>query len=453
MKRVVFGAIVVSLQVVQPLKPAPDVHVAAGVLAARALERPIAGIAVAVGRIGSVSPSVARGFGFADVDRKVPITPNAVFHIASVSKNIEAAVVLKLVEEGRLSLDEDITKYVAEAPTQGKRVTVRQLLNHTSGIHSFTSIPDAEANESREMSHAEVLALVKDQPFDFEPGTSWRYSNTGFYLVGMAIERVTGMPYAEYVRERVFRPLGMYWTSLCTARDTVPGLASGQDVRGGTLVAAAPMSWSLPFAAGAICSTASDVFRWQNALETGRFISRAHLEEMRRPTRLSDGTAIEYGLGTRIGTLQGHPVFGHTGNGGGFNAILESFPADRLAVVVLTNTNNGGAAPLAAAIARSALEVAPPTPRDTPVPPDEATALSGLFDSDDGLIESYACGDKLCGRTPGQAEGRRLMRQAPFSYVAGPEVEVRFTPQPRPSEWAFVYNAGLLMDAKRRVKR
>ena len=87
------------------------------------------------------------------------------------------------------------------------------------------------------------------------------------------------------------------------------------------------------------------------------------------------------------------------------------------------------------------------------VPPDEATALSGLFDSDDGLIESYACGDKLCGRTPGQAEGRRLMRQAPFSYVAGPEVEVRFTPQPRPSEWAFVYNAGLLMDAKRRVKR
>ena len=204
MKRAVFGAIVVSLQVVQPLKPAPDVHVAAGALAARALERPIAGIAVAVGRIGSVSPSVARGFGFADVDRKVPITPNAVFHIASVSKNIEAAVVLKLVEEGRLSLDEDITKYVAEAPTQGKRVTVRQLLNHTSGIHSFTSIPDAEANESREMSHAEVLALVKDQPFDFEPGTSWRYSNTGFYLVGMAIERVTGMPYAEYVRERVF---------------------------------------------------------------------------------------------------------------------------------------------------------------------------------------------------------------------------------------------------------
>src|SRR6185436_1750999 len=110
-------------------------------------------------------------------------------------------VAVRLVEQGKLSLDEDITRYVPDAPTHGTRITIRQLLTHTSGIYNFTSLPDAAANEALDRTHDQVLASIRSRPLDFAPGTSWRYSNTGFYLVGMAIEKVTGRPYAAYLRD------------------------------------------------------------------------------------------------------------------------------------------------------------------------------------------------------------------------------------------------------------
>jgi len=197
-----------SLQVPQRLlEPRPDLHLVVSVLAKRALERPIAGMAIAIARCGLVVES--RAFGVADVERRTPVSTRTVFHADSVSKYIAAAAVLQLAERGLLSLDDDITKYVSEAPTHGRRVTIRQLATHTSGLVNFTSVPGADANESRDLSHAQVLDLVRDRPLDFEPGTSWRYSNTGFYLLGMAVERITGTSYAAYLREHVFAPLGM----------------------------------------------------------------------------------------------------------------------------------------------------------------------------------------------------------------------------------------------------
>ena len=454
MKRLAILA-ALGLQAVPALTPTPDVHLATGVLAARALERPIAGISVAVGRTGGfmMTPHVIRGFGFADVARQAPISSNTVFHVASVSKYITAALALRLVEQGRLALDDDITKYVSEAPTQGRRVTIRQLLNHTSGLFSYTALADAAANEGKELSHADVLALIKDKPLDFEPGTSWRYSNTGFYLVGMAVERRTGQPYAALLRDELFGPLSMRSSSLCTARDTVPNLAEGHDVRAGALTATAPMTWTLPFAGGGICSTARDLVQWANALESGRVISAASLALMRTPTVLPDGTRIDYGLGTRLGVLQGRAAVGHTGGGGGFSASLITFPSQKLTVAVLTNTGNGGAIPLAAAIARSAFEIGPPALRDSNVPSSEAAALTGVFESDSGSIEIYQCGRAVCARPPGTEKGQALRRQQAFIYAVDPDLEIRFQPGRRPSEWVFAYNGGLLMDAKRRAPK
>jgi CubicO group peptidase (beta-lactamase class C family) len=156
-----------------------------------------------------------------------PTTPSST--VASISKNILAAVVVRLAEQHRLSLDDDVTKYVANAPTHGVRITVRQLLNHTSGLYSFTSRSDAEANEQKVLSHEQVIGLFKDQPLDFPPGSSWRYDNSAFYLAGMVVEAVTGRLYADYIRDEVFRRLGMTSSSLCGAHD-VPGIASGHDV-------------------------------------------------------------------------------------------------------------------------------------------------------------------------------------------------------------------------------
>jgi len=213
------------------------------------LAGPVAGISVAVARDDRVV--LARGYGLANVEHSVPVTPETVFHIASISKNILAAVVLQLVDEGKLRLDDDVTKYVPEAPTHGQHVTVRQLLNHTSGIYSFTSLPEAADNERFDLTQQQVLELIKDKPLDFEPGTSWRYNNSAFYLAGMLVERITKQEYGAYLRARIFQPLTMDSASLCNARMVVPHLASGYEVDRGTLVNPALISWKLPFAGGA----------------------------------------------------------------------------------------------------------------------------------------------------------------------------------------------------------
>ena len=422
-------------------------------LARKMLSRPLAGISVAVARNGQVV--FVRGYGMANLEHAVAVTPETLFHIASISKNILAAVVLQLVDEGKLNLDDDVTKYVPEAPTHGHKVTVRQLLNHTSGIYSFTSLPEAEANERLDLTHDQVLALFKDKPLDFEPGTAWRYNNSAFYIAGMVVERVTKQEYGAYVREHLFKPLGMNSAQLCYSRMVVPHLASGYELDRGVLVNAALMSWKLPFAAGAICATATDVVKWQAALDGGRVLSASSLKLMRTATLLADETVIDYGLGTRLGTLGGHRVLGHTGSGGGFAAALESFPDAHLTVVVLVNTGVGAipALTLAAAISRPMLGLAEKkTLSDLPAPPQELAALLGTFNSDEGTVENFGRDGKLFYRDlPSRDEGP-LLRQTENVYAVNENTEVRFVVRQGHATWGIVYSGGLMMDAVRRVQ-
>jgi len=422
-------------------------------IAKQMLTRPVAGISVAVARDGQVV--IARGYGMANLEHSVAVTPETVFHIASISKNILAAVVLELVDEGKLQLDDDVTKYVPEAPTQGRHVTVRQLLSHTSGIYSFTSLPNAADNERLELTHDQVLGLIKDRPLDFEPGTRWRYDNSAFYLAGMVVERVTKQEYGAYVREHVFKPLGMSSASLCDARIVVPHLASGYEVDGGALVNAAFMTWKLPFAAGAVCATASDLLKWEAALDTGRVLTPSSLALMRTPTTLADGMKIDYGLGTRLGSLDGHRVLGHTGSGGGFRNVFESFPDDHLTIVILMNLGDAGSPPpvaIAAEIARAALGLAKKnTLLDLPVPGAELAALSGKYDSDEGPVEIFARDGKLHFRIPGRQIEGVLRRQAENVYAINENTEAHFVMSGGHARWSMLYIGGLLLDAKYRV--
>ena len=415
------------------------------------LSRHTAGVSVAVARDGRVV--LARGYGMANVEHSVPVTPETVFHIASISKNILAAVVLQLSDQGKLRLDDDVTKYVPEAPTQGRHVTMRQLLDHTSGIYSFTSLPDGD-NERLELTHDQVLALIKDKPFDFEPGTRWRYDNSAFYLAGMVVERVTKQEYGAYVREHVFKPLGMSSASLCNARMVVPHLASGYEVDGGSLVNAAFVSWKLPFAAGAICATATDLLKWEAALDSRRVLTPSSLTLMQTPTTLADGTKIDYGLGTRLGSVDGHRVLGHTGSGGGFRNIFESFPDDHLTIVILMNLGDAASpSPVAVApeIARAALGLKKHALLDLPVPAAELAALSGKYDSDEGPVEIFARDGKLHYRIPdSQIEGV-VRRQAENVYAINENTEVHFLVSGSHAAWSMVYIGGLFMDAKYRV--
>jgi D-alanyl-D-alanine carboxypeptidase len=421
-------------------------------IAKQTLSRPVAGISVAVARDGQVV--IARGYGMANLEHSVAVTPETVFHIASISKNILAAVVLQLVDEGKLQLDDDVTKYVPEAPMLGHHVTVRQLLNHTSGIYSFTSLPDAANNERFDLTHEQVLGLIKDKPFDFEPGTHWRYDNSAFYLAGMVVERVTKQEYGAYVREHVFKPLGMSSASLCDARMVVPHLASGYELDRGALVNAAFMTWKLPFAAGAVCATASDLLKWEAALDTGRVLTPSSLALMRTPTTLADGTKIDYGLGTRLGSLDGHRVLGHTGSGGGFRNVFESFPDDHLTIVILMNLGDAASPPpvaIAAEIARAALGLKKNALLDLPVPGAELAALSGKYDSDEGPVEIFARDGKLHFRIPGRQIEGVVRRQAENVYAINENTEAHFVMSGGHAQWSMLYIGGLLLDAKYRV--
>jgi CubicO group peptidase (beta-lactamase class C family) len=421
-------------------------------IAKQMLTRPVAGISVAVARDGQVV--IARGYGMANLEHSVAVTPETVFHIASISKNILAAVVLELVDEGRLRLDDDVIKYVPEAPTQGRHVTVRQLLNHTSGIYSFTSLPDADNNERFDLTHEQVLGLIKDKTFDFEPGSRWRYDNAAFYLAGMVVERVTKQEYGAYVREHVFKPLEMSSASLCDARMVVPHLASGYELDRGALVNAAFMTWKLPFAAGAVCATASDLLKWEAALDTGRVLTPSSLALMRTPTTLADGTKIDYGLGTRLGSLDGHRVLGHTGSGGGFRNVFESFPDDHLTIVILMNLGDAASPPpvaIAAEIARAALGLKKNALLDLTVPGAELATLSGKYDSDEGPVEIFARDGKLHYRIPGSQIEGVVRRQAENVYAIDENTEAHFLVSGGRAAWSMVYIGGLLMDAKYRV--
>jgi D-alanyl-D-alanine carboxypeptidase len=417
-------------------------------IAKKTLERPVLGISIALANNDRIV--FARGYGFADVARSIQVTSDTVFHIASISKSIEAGVLLQLAEQGKLSLDEDVTRYIPDAPVHGKHVTVRQLLNHTSGIPSYTSIPGAEKNEQLDLSHEQVLDLIRNAPPNFDPGASWRYNNSGFYLAGMIAENVMHQPYGTLLHDRIFTPLQMQSSSLCDASTPVPNLASGSEVVDGKLMPAAKVSWKLPFAGGGVCSTASDLLKWQMALNKDHVVSKHSLATMRTPTALADGASIDYGLGTRIGLLEGHPVFGHTGSGGGFTTALETLPDDKLSIAVLINTASDGAATeLAGAVARSVLGLADVVLRDIPPPDAEVACIPGVYDSDEGAVEVFNEGGKLHFRIPVQGVTGVIARQGRFSYAIDENRRVRFQCDPGRSRWAEVYSGGLMVDAKR----
>jgi CubicO group peptidase (beta-lactamase class C family) len=429
---------------------APDWATQVDSIANRALTNHIAGISIAVAQDGQVI--LARGYGFANLEHSVPVTLDTPFHICSISKNIETAVLLQLVEQGKLSLDDDIRKYIPDAPTHRQKVTVAQLLNHTSGIFSFTSLPDADENERRELTHEQVLALLRKKAPDFKAGVKWRYNNSGFYIAGMIIERVTGLDYGAYSRQQIFEPLGMTSARMCDARMIVPHLASGYEASHGKLVNAKFIDWKLPFAAGAICATAVDLVKWQNALDSGKVLKSASLELMRRPTKLSDGVSIDYGLGTRLGSLSGHRVLGHTGGGGGFRTVLENFPDDHLTIVVLVNTERGPAVSIAADIARAVLRIPQRPLVDLPLSAQEVSALPGTYDSDEGPVRLFVCDGKLRCSPGSSPESIPLLRQAENIYAVDENSEVHFLVHNGHAQWGVEFSGGLLLDPKYFVK-
>jgi D-alanyl-D-alanine carboxypeptidase len=275
--------------------------------------------------------------GLADVDHWRAATATTIYEIGSITKQFTSAAIMRLVEQGRVKLDDDLSKYVPQFPLQGKKVSIHELLNHTSGIHSYTSEPAWQKTWNDVLSPDAIIKFVASDTFDFAPGTAYRYNNTGYVLLGMVIEKASGQKYAKYLDAQFFKPLGLKETSYCPSKTSDPAFALGYSKGPIGTVRAQFLDLSHPFSAGALCSTVGDFVKWQRALAGGKVVSPASYALMSTADTLNNGRKINYGFGLVPGMFDGHKTVSHTGGINGFATAETYVPDDSLSIVVFTN--------------------------------------------------------------------------------------------------------------------
>lgn len=327
------------------------------------------------------------GYGVADRESRRAAGPATVYRIGSLTKQFTSAAVLQLVDDGRVRLTDTLGAYLPQYPRWG-RVTVRQLLNHTSGIPSYTGSTRWQARMAETLPPDSVLAFVAGDSARFAPGARYEYNNTGYFLLGRLLERVTGRSYAAVMRERFFAPLGLRSASYCPDVPSAPSHARGYERKAGdsALAPASPISMTSPYSAGALCMNVPDFVRWQDALAGGRVVRPATYARMATADTLGDGSATTYGWGLGTGAIDGRPVVSHTGGINGFTTAALVVPGDSLRVAVFTNASGPpgpGPMTLAQNLARAALGLplrTPPRPVvAAPLPDSVRAAVAGTY--------------------------------------------------------------------------
>lgn len=393
------------------------------------LEQPFAvGFSVGVAQKGEVL--LARGYGKADLEFAAAADAETMFRIGSVTKQFTAALILRAIEAAKLTLDDGLERFVPTFPLQGRKVTIRQLLNHSSGIPSYTDIgKEWQEKWPLELSHDELLALVAGKPFDFEPGTDWHYNNTGYYLLGMVLEAVHGKPYAQVVRDELATPLGLTRTRYDSNRDLIKNRAQGYGVAADDQPCNDDLlGLSQPGAAGALLSTGGDLVRWSAALAGGKVVTPANYTLMCSPLLLGERDT-HYGFGLMTGHVAEQPCVMHGGGIHGFNSFLVHVPQHDLHVAVISNGERANSQKLAGAIVRAVLDLPEFVAKDLPIPAALRGALAGdyRFETIGMGLKITADGEQLVAK--GDAEGQeafRLLFQGEREFRAAFDHAVRF---------------------------
>lgn len=272
----------------------------------------------------------SRGFGMANFELDVPNTPKTKFRLGSVTKQFTAMLIMQLEEKGKLSVDDPLAKYIPDYPN-GNKITIHHLLTHTSGVPSFTGFPEYKEIQVQPLSAEEIIALFKDKPLEFEPGTKYAYSNSGYILLGFILEKVSGKPYDLLLKENIFEPLGMNDSGYDWNHLILKNRASGYAINNEELINDTYIDMHIPHAAGALYSTVEDLYNWDRALYTERLVSRDSLDKMFTPF------LENYAYGWGVGELFGRKRISHGGGINGFVTNISRFPDDDACIVVLAN--------------------------------------------------------------------------------------------------------------------
>ncbi|WP_321517398.1 serine hydrolase [uncultured Bacteroides sp.] len=293
------------------------------------------GVSVLVSKNGEII--YEKGFGYADIGNKVPVTPDTKFRIGSITKQFIAASILKLQEEGKLNVHDTLSKFIPDFP-RGNKVTIHHLLTHTSGIHSYTDRPNFMRYITMPVTPAALVDTIKTYPYDFNPGDRWNYSNSGFFLLGYIVEKISGMSLDNYLKETFFKPLGMNNTGIYETKTLLNNEAYGYSYENGKIIKA--INWDMSWAggAGAIYSTTKDLYIWNEAIFNGKVLSEASLKAAFTPAELNNKQKTNYGYGWFIQDNRGSKFIAHGGGLHGFMTYLGRQPEKNITVVVFCNS-------------------------------------------------------------------------------------------------------------------
>ena len=424
---------------------------------------------VAVAKDGR--PILVHAYGKANRDTAAVADAETRFRIGSLTKQFTAVCILQLAEQGKLKVQEPLRTYLTDYPEKtGSKITLHQLLSHTSGIPSYTDDPPLMKARDKDHTPAQVLATFEDKPLHFEPGTRWEYSNSNYFLLGLVVEKVSGQTYEKYLQAHVLGPAGMTRTSTVDAPDA-PDTATGYDVDESddeTVKPSKPISMTLPFAAGALRSTVNDLLRWDRALVGTSLLSEASKTQMFTP--VMNG----YGYGIAIDAGRGHVVLMHDGGIDGFRSTLVRIPDVGLTIVGLAN---GPAAPgaIGQALIPMLLEgkrtppveerdVGPTTPElvaravgDYAMSAASKTDLEGKLPkkllADIGRMHIKADGMRLSFKPTGQPAAGIFSGGGDTLFTKGNGVELTLEGDPKGPAKAFVLKQGALSARYERVAR
>ncbi|MDQ6808691.1 MAG: beta-lactamase family protein, partial [Verrucomicrobiota bacterium] len=377
------------------------------------------GLAVLVARADQVL--LRRAWGSAQIELGVALSPDQLFRIGSNSKQFTAAAILELVEAGKLSLTDPLSKFIPDYPN-GENITVHQLVNHTSGIFDYTELPGFLKDGHSGRADGDLPTLIatfRDHAPDFPPGTDWKYSSSGYVLLSAIIEKVTGKPWDDVIQQSVITPAGLTHTRVGSDLPIIPGRTAGYS-RGehGEVVNAVYLSMTQPMAAGALVSTVDDLFKWTRALHTGKVLTAERYQQVITPVPNASGKPTDYGYGPFVNELRGEKMLWHGGEIPGFLTVVTYLPKSEVTVIVLCNSDAPERDPETLMRQLAAVAIGHPYPERHPATVTEAQLhqMEGTYQIDEKTRRVLSVRDHQLYSQRGEGEPKRLLAASPDEF-------------------------------------
>ncbi|MCA6079111.1 serine hydrolase [Fulvivirga sedimenti] len=353
-----------------------------------------------------------KGFGMANLELDVPMRPEMVMEIGSITKQFTAVSILMLMEEGKLSLDDDITKFIEDYPTHGHHISIHHLLTHTSGIKSYTSMEAWQPEWRTDFTPLELIDFFKNQPMDFAPGEQWSYNNSAYFILGYIIEKASGITYEEFVEKRIFEPLGMTSSYYGSMSKIIENRAYGYQTNEEGYINAEYLSLTQPYAAGSLMSTVGDLYKWNRAVNAGKLVKKETLQLAFTNYKLNNGDPINYGYGWSFSDINGSPTIEHSGGIFGYISNGIYLPDEDVYVAILTNCNCKDPGSLSTKLAAIAIGKPYPDMDDVvKVKPADLEKYLGVYEFEDGALREFTLEE---GQLYSQRENSNKFKVFPF---------------------------------------